>query len=221
MADVGVGPWGEAPTFHAPCFLVTNRPAETVVKKGGTSYIFVTDVLSRTFWTFCHGRKRRTTTGDLGSTRDSPLRMTAFCLDVFGHLGTSWDEFKAREHEKRVRRVQPFAGRPRRYQAGRASSGPDARRGTGASHTRRAPRARSTRKTWPLGGLTTSLTRRILRPSRDIFGTFPRVEPRSGQQESLAERGFSNAPGEIRTPDLRFRRPTLYPAELRAPGRQV
>ena len=25
-----------------------------------------------------------------------------------------------------------------------------------------------------------------------------------------------NAPGEIRTPDLRFRRPTLYPAELRA-----
>ena len=28
-----------------------------------------------------------------------------------------------------------------------------------------------------------------------------------------------DAPGEIRTPDLRFRRPTLYPAELRAPGR--
>jgi dihydrofolate reductase len=43
MADVGIGPWGEEPTFHAPCFVVTHRPAETVVKKGGTSYIFVTD----------------------------------------------------------------------------------------------------------------------------------------------------------------------------------
>ena len=32
---------------------------------------------------------------------------------------------------------------------------------------------------------------------------------------------FSHAPGEIRTPDLRFRRPTLYPAELRAQSRQV
>ena len=29
-------------------------------------------------------------------------------------------------------------------------------------------------------------------------------------------RHSSHAPGEIRTPDLRFRRPTLYPAELRA-----
>src|SRR5207245_5404507 len=31
---------------------------------------------------------------------------------------------------------------------------------------------------------------------------------------------LSHAPGEIRTPDLRFRRPTLYPAELRAPRNQ-
>jgi hypothetical protein len=29
---------------------------------------------------------------------------------------------------------------------------------------------------------------------------------------------LASAPGEIRTPDLRFRRPTLYPAELRALG---
>jgi hypothetical protein len=29
-------------------------------------------------------------------------------------------------------------------------------------------------------------------------------------------RALPSAPGEIRTPDLRFRRPTLYPAELRA-----
>src|SRR5947209_95684 len=32
---------------------------------------------------------------------------------------------------------------------------------------------------------------------------------------------FCDAPGEIRTPDLRFRRPTLYPAELRAPCRSI
>jgi dihydrofolate reductase len=42
-ADLGIGPWGEEPTFHAPCFVVTHRPAETIVKQGGTSYIFVTD----------------------------------------------------------------------------------------------------------------------------------------------------------------------------------
>jgi dihydrofolate reductase len=43
MADLGIGPWGDEPTYHAPCFVVTHRPAETIVKKGGTSYIFVTD----------------------------------------------------------------------------------------------------------------------------------------------------------------------------------
>jgi dihydrofolate reductase len=43
MADLGIGPWGEEPVYHAPCFVVTHRPAETIVKKGGTSYIFVTE----------------------------------------------------------------------------------------------------------------------------------------------------------------------------------
>jgi dihydrofolate reductase len=43
MVDLGIGPWGEEPTFHAPCFVVTHRPAETIVKKGGTSYIFITE----------------------------------------------------------------------------------------------------------------------------------------------------------------------------------
>jgi dihydrofolate reductase len=43
MADLGIGPWGEEPTFHAPVFVVTTRPAETIVKKGGTSYVFVTE----------------------------------------------------------------------------------------------------------------------------------------------------------------------------------
>jgi len=42
MADLGIVHWGEEPTFHAPVFVVTNRPAETIVKAGGTSYLFVT-----------------------------------------------------------------------------------------------------------------------------------------------------------------------------------
>jgi dihydrofolate reductase len=43
MADLGIGPWGDEPTFHAPVFVVTHRPAETIVKSDGTSYIFVTE----------------------------------------------------------------------------------------------------------------------------------------------------------------------------------
>src|SRR5688500_17315605 len=42
MADLGIGPWGEEPVFHIPVFVVTSRPAETIVKRGGTSYTFVT-----------------------------------------------------------------------------------------------------------------------------------------------------------------------------------
>jgi dihydrofolate reductase len=42
MADLGIGPWGEDPVFHAPVFVVTRRPAETIFKEGGTSYSFVT-----------------------------------------------------------------------------------------------------------------------------------------------------------------------------------
>ena len=42
-----------------------------------------------------------------------------------------------------------------------------------------------------------------------------------GNEKTLRLEVFRNAPGEIRTPDLRFRRPTLYPAELRARGGQV
>jgi dihydrofolate reductase len=43
MADLGIGPWGEEPTSHAPCFVVTHRPAEAIVKKGGTAYAFITE----------------------------------------------------------------------------------------------------------------------------------------------------------------------------------
>lgn len=40
--DLGEGPWGEDGTFHMPCFVVTHRPREPVVK-GATSFTFVTD----------------------------------------------------------------------------------------------------------------------------------------------------------------------------------
>jgi dihydrofolate reductase len=42
MFDVGVGPWGDNPVFHAPVFVVTHRSAEAIVKHGGTTYTFVT-----------------------------------------------------------------------------------------------------------------------------------------------------------------------------------
>src|SRR3712207_3054383 len=42
MVDLGIGFWGEEPVFRAPCFVVTHRAADTIVKKGGTSYTFVT-----------------------------------------------------------------------------------------------------------------------------------------------------------------------------------
>lgn len=43
MADGGEVPWGDEPPFRAPVFVVTNRPRETVVKQGGTSFTYVTD----------------------------------------------------------------------------------------------------------------------------------------------------------------------------------
>ena len=43
MADGGEVPWGDDPPFHAPVFVVTHRPRETLVKQGGTSFTYVTD----------------------------------------------------------------------------------------------------------------------------------------------------------------------------------
>lgn len=37
------GWWGDDPPFHAPVFVLTQHPRETVVKEGGTSYTFVTE----------------------------------------------------------------------------------------------------------------------------------------------------------------------------------
>ena len=45
MLDLGIGPWGDNPTFHAPVFVVTNRPHDPIAKEGGTTYYFVTDGL--------------------------------------------------------------------------------------------------------------------------------------------------------------------------------
>jgi dihydrofolate reductase len=43
MFDFGYEPWGDNPTFHAPVFVLTNRPSERIDKQGGTSYTFVTE----------------------------------------------------------------------------------------------------------------------------------------------------------------------------------
>jgi dihydrofolate reductase len=43
MLEVGLEPWGDDPPFHAPVYVVTHRPAEPIVKAGGTTYEFVTD----------------------------------------------------------------------------------------------------------------------------------------------------------------------------------
>jgi dihydrofolate reductase len=42
MFDMGLDPWGEDGTFKKPCFVVTHRPAEPLVK-GPTTFTFVTD----------------------------------------------------------------------------------------------------------------------------------------------------------------------------------
>jgi dihydrofolate reductase len=40
--DLGEKPWGENGTFHLPCFVVTHRPKDRLVK-GPTTFTFVTD----------------------------------------------------------------------------------------------------------------------------------------------------------------------------------
>jgi dihydrofolate reductase len=37
------GWWGDEPPFHVPVFVLTHHPRETVLKQGGTSFIFVTE----------------------------------------------------------------------------------------------------------------------------------------------------------------------------------
>jgi dihydrofolate reductase len=43
MFDHGEGPWGDEPPFGMPVFVLTHRPREPLVKKGGTTFTFVDD----------------------------------------------------------------------------------------------------------------------------------------------------------------------------------
>lgn len=43
MYDLAEEPWGDEPPFHGPVFVVTHRPRDTIEKKGGTTFTFVTD----------------------------------------------------------------------------------------------------------------------------------------------------------------------------------
>jgi dihydrofolate reductase len=45
--EVGEGPWGDDPTFHAPCFVLSHDAREPIGKQGGTTYTFVTDGIER------------------------------------------------------------------------------------------------------------------------------------------------------------------------------
>jgi dihydrofolate reductase len=42
MADGGEIPWGDDPPFRAPVFVVTTRPRQTLQRKGGTSFTYIT-----------------------------------------------------------------------------------------------------------------------------------------------------------------------------------
>jgi dihydrofolate reductase len=49
MFDHGEAPWGDDPPFRVPVFVVTHRPRETLVKEGGTTFIFVSDGIESAF----------------------------------------------------------------------------------------------------------------------------------------------------------------------------
>jgi dihydrofolate reductase len=40
--DVGLVPWGDNPPFHAPCFILSSKSHDTIIKQGGTSFTFIT-----------------------------------------------------------------------------------------------------------------------------------------------------------------------------------
>ena len=43
MLDLGIGPWGENPTFHMPIFVLSHESRKPITKQGGTTYTFVTE----------------------------------------------------------------------------------------------------------------------------------------------------------------------------------
>ena len=48
MLDLGIGPWGENPTFHMPIFVLSHATREPIPKQGGTTYYFVTEGIEST-----------------------------------------------------------------------------------------------------------------------------------------------------------------------------
>jgi dihydrofolate reductase len=48
MLDLGIGPWGENPTFHMPIFVLSHETREPINKQGGTTYTFVTEGIEST-----------------------------------------------------------------------------------------------------------------------------------------------------------------------------
>jgi dihydrofolate reductase len=43
MFNLGEEPWGDDPPFHMPVFVLTHNARDPLVKKGGTTYFFVTN----------------------------------------------------------------------------------------------------------------------------------------------------------------------------------
>jgi dihydrofolate reductase len=43
MFNLGEEPWGDDPPFHTPVFVITHNTRDPLVKKGGTTYFFVTN----------------------------------------------------------------------------------------------------------------------------------------------------------------------------------
>ena len=79
-----------------------------------------------------------------------------------------------------------------------------------------APRFRQVPKRCPLRGGDPHAARRAVRPLPITMLGHARIFDRAPQPEAPVFMGLFDAPERIRTSDLRFRRPTLYPAELRA-----
>jgi hypothetical protein len=101
-------------------------------------------------------------------------------------------------------------GVPRHPTFQSAGPGPPVNHDQGAKDRRTTPRNR--RYIGPLGEPNA--------PEQDVTALRPSLHRRCGSIPR-SRRGLVcevSAPGEIRTPDLRFRRPTLYPAELLAQG---
>jgi dihydrofolate reductase len=42
--EVSVDEWGEDPPIHKPCFVLTHKPTKNILKKGGTTFTFVSDL---------------------------------------------------------------------------------------------------------------------------------------------------------------------------------